>query len=209
MEPSVFSQTLACAHNAWTPGIGDPNIMGWVIVAVYAACALAALLLSIRNPFHDPEAWRERVFWGGVCVLTACLAVNKQLDLQTLMTAIGRCHAKINGWYEGRRVVQREFIYALALGALLFALGVTYFLRASLRRNILAVLGLALVLGFVVIRAVGFHDVDKLISTEVMSVRVNWIFELSGLVLILLSALPRLRRTRTANTRTSVQKIDK
>ena len=194
MQPSAFSQILTCAHDAWSPGIGDPHIMGWITVVVYAACALAALQLSIRNPFHGPGAWRERVFWAGVCALMLCLAVNKQLDLQSLMTAIGRCHAKLNGWYNERQAMQRGFIRALALGALLLALGTAWFLRASLRRNILAVLGLALVLGFVVIRAVGFHDVDHLISTEVMSIRVNWILELSGLVLILLSALPRIRR---------------
>ena len=195
MQPSAFSQILICAHDAWSPGIGDPHIMGWITVVVYAACALAALQLSIRNPFHGPGAWRERVFWAGVCALMLCLAVNKQLDLQSLMTAIGRCHAKLNGWYNERQAMQRGFIRALALGALLLALGTAWFLRASLCRNALAVLGLALVLSFVVIRAVGFHDVDKLISTDVMSIRVNWIFELSGLVLILLSALSRLRRT--------------
>lgn len=194
MEPSVFSQTLACAHDAWTPGIGDPNFMGWVIVSVYAACALVALLLSIRNPFRGPGASRERLFWAGVCVLMAFLGVNKELDLQTLMTVIGRCHAQINGWYDDRQAVQRGFIRALALGAFLLALGITWFLRASLRRNILAVLGLTFVLGFVVIRAVGFHDVDHLISAEVMSMRVNWILELSGLVLILISTRPHLRR---------------
>lgn len=192
MQPSTFSQTLACAHNQWSPGIGDPHVMGWITVAVYAACALAALHLSLRNPFHGPGAGRERLFWSGVCVLMICLAVNKQLDLQTLMTVIGRCHAKLNGWYEHRQIMQRSFIRTLALVALLLALGTAWLLRASLRRNILAVLGLAMVLGFVVIRAVGFHDVDKLISTELMSIRINWILELSGLVLILLSALPRL-----------------
>ena len=195
MQPSTFSQTLTCANDAWSPGIGDPHIMGWITVAVYAACTLAALHLSIRNPFNGPSAWRERLFWAGVCALMACLAVNKQLDLQTLMTAIGRCHAKLNGWYNERQAMQRGFIRALALGAFLLALGTAWFLRASLRRNALAVLGLAFVLGFVVIRAVGFHDLDHLISTEVMSIRVNWILELSGLVLILLNALIRQRRT--------------
>jgi hypothetical protein len=199
MQPSVFSQTLACAHAGWTPSIGDPNIMGWVTVAVYAACALVALNLWIRNPFQGPGASRERLFWGGVCVLMVFLGVNKELDLQTLMTVIGRCHAQINGWYDDRQAMQRGFIRALALGALLFALGTAWFLRASLRRNILAVLGLAFVLGFVVIRAVGFHDVDHLISTEVMSIRVNWILELSGLLLILLSALPRCRSAVSVN----------
>ena len=89
----------------------------------------------------------------------------------------------------------RGFIRLMALGAFLLGLGFMWFLCASLRHNILAVVGLAFVLGFVVIRAAGFHDVDKLISTEVMSIRVNWILELSGLVLILLNALPRIRHT--------------
>lgn len=200
MPASVLAQTFTCAHNAWAPGIGDPNIMGWVTVAVYAACALAAFCLWRRNPFNGPGAGRERLFWGCVCVLMAFLSVNKELDLQTLMTVIGRCHAKITGWYDGRQTIQRGFIRALALAALLVALGSAWFLRASLRRNILAVLGLAFVLGFVVIRAVGFHDVDHLISTEVMSIKVNWILELSGLVLILLNAIPLLRRGKPAIT---------
>lgn len=194
MEQSVWSQTLACARAGWSPGIGDPHVMGWVTVLVYAGCAVAAAILTIRNPFQGPNAWRERVFWAGIAAVMAFLAVNKQLDLQTLMTVIGRCHAQIEGWYDDRAGVQRGFIRMLALGAALTAAGIAWFLRASLRRNSLAVLGFAFVLGFVVIRAVGFHDVDDLINTQVMTVRVNWILELSGLVLILLAALPRVKR---------------
>lgn len=194
MDPSVVSQTLACARMEWSPGIGDPHFMGWVTVVVYAACAAVVLILSVRSPFKGPNAWRERVFWGGLGLVMVFMAVNKQLDLQTLMTVIGRCHAQIEGWYDVRQGVQRGFIRALALAAVLLTLSVAWFLRASLRRNVLAVLGFALVSGFVVIRAVGFHDVDALISAEVMTVRVNWILELSGLVLILLAALPKLWR---------------
>lgn len=194
MDPSVLSETFACARFEWSPGIGDPHIMGWVTVVVYATCAVVALILSVRNPFDGPSAWRERVFWGGLGVVMAFMAVNKQLDLQTLMTVIGRCHAQIEGWYDERQGVQRGFIRTLALAAVLLAFSVAWFLRASLRRNILAVLGFAFVLGFVVIRAVGFHDVDELISAEVMTVRVNWLLELSGLMLILLAALPKLWR---------------
>ncbi|MFU8883765.1 MAG: hypothetical protein ACNA7Q_15490, partial [Rhodobacterales bacterium] len=110
MEPSVWSQTLACACAEWSAGIGDPHVMGWVTVVAYATCAMAAAILTIRNPFHGPNAWRERVFWGGLAGVMAFLAVNKQLDLQTLMTVIGRCHAQIEGWYDDRAGVQRGFI---------------------------------------------------------------------------------------------------
>lgn len=190
----TFAETLACAHENWSPGIGDPHVMSWVIVGVYVIAALAALTLAVLNFFDGPGAARERMFWGGIGVVLAFLAVNKQLDLQSLLTAIGRCHAQLTGWYDDRASMQRGFIRGLAAGALLTAVALAWFLRASLRRNALAVLGFAFVLGFVVIRAVGFHDVDHLISTEWKSLRVNWILELSGLVLILLAAIPRLRR---------------
>lgn len=191
---STLSQTLSCAQEQWNPGLGDQHLMGWVIVGVYAATALAALTLAMRNAFDGPGAARERVFWAGIGIVLAFLAVNKQLDLQSLMTAIGRCHAQLAGWYDDRATVQRAFIRGLALGALVTALALAWFLRASLRRNALAVLGFAFVLGFVVIRAVGFHDVDRLISAEWQSLRLNWILELTGLVLILMAAQPRLRQ---------------
>ena len=104
---STLSQTLSCAQEQWSPGLGDPHLMGWVIVGVYAATALAALTLALRNAFHGPGATRERIFWAGIGIVLAFLAVNKQLDLQSLMTAIGRCHAQLAGWYDDRATVQR------------------------------------------------------------------------------------------------------
>jgi hypothetical protein len=191
---ATLSETLTCALAEWSPGIGDAHVMGWVIVIVYALSALAALTVARRHRAEGPGARRERLFWGGIAAVLAFLAVNKQLDLQSLMTATGRCHAMLTGWYEDRATVQRGFIRALAAAALLTALALAWFLRASLRRNALAVIGFAFVLGFVVIRAVGFHDVDQLIAAEWQSLRVNWILELSGLILILAAAVPRLRR---------------
>jgi hypothetical protein len=137
---------------------------------------------------------RERLFWGGIGSVLALLAVNKQLDLQTLLTVLGRCHAIVEGWYDTRQAVQRAFIRSVAVGAAILLLGLSWFLRDSLRRNFLALCGFAFVLGFVVIRAVGFHDVDQLIGAEWKSVRMNWVLELTGLLLILMAALPRLRR---------------
>lgn len=197
---STMSQILTCALEQWGPGIGDAHPMGWVIVGVYSITALAALTLALRNPFDGPGATRERQFWGGMGVVLAFLAVNKQLDLQSLMTAIGRCHAQLAGWYDDRATVQRAFINGLAIGALATALALAWFLRITLRRNALAVLGFAFVLGFVVIRAVGFHDVDRLISTEWQSLRLNWILELIGLSMILVAAFSRLTGNQLSNT---------
>jgi hypothetical protein len=45
----------------------------------------------------------------------AFLAANKQLDLQSLMTAADRGMTKAEGWYERRRPIQAIFIIAMAL----------------------------------------------------------------------------------------------
>lgn len=194
MNDKIAMTAMECALQDWSMGIGDPHLMGWITVFVYAAASLTCFMLVARGDFDDRSSWRERVFWGGIGAVLAFLAINKQLDLQSLMTAIGRCMALQQGWYEDRQIVQRGFILGLMGAAITLAVAIAWFLRGTLRNNGLAVLGFAFVLGFVVVRAIGFHDVDRLISTEVLSLRMNWILELSGLVLILLAGIRRLRR---------------
>ena len=163
-----------CTFNRWSPTIGDPTFWGWITVAAYVACAVLALAVVRRRRGGSARA---RVFWILLCAAMAFLAVNKQLDLQSLLTATGRCIAQQQGWYEDRRPFQRNVI--LALLALILIL----------RRNGLALLGLIVVAGFVAFRAVGFHHFDEIINLRVRDVRFNVIFELTGLVMITLNAL--------------------
>ena len=163
--------------------------MGWATVAVYALAALLAAFVARAAPFPARSRGRERAFWGLMALALACLAVNKELDLQSFLTALGRCMANAQGWYEERQAVQIGFVLALvaatgAAFALLLAL-----LRGTWRRSLLPLLGLAFVSGFVLVRAVGFHRVDRLIGLELLSVRANWVLELAGPLLISAVAL--------------------
>jgi hypothetical protein len=124
-----------------------------------------------------------------LAVLMLFLAINKQLDLQSAGTAVARCMAEAQGWYGARRDVQVTVILSLAAAAVAFGLICLWLLRSALARNGAAVAGLAFVLGFVLIRAVGFHHMDRLIGVSLLGVRMNWVFELSGLILISLNAL--------------------
>jgi hypothetical protein len=199
LEGLSWTEVVACAGKRWHAHIGDPNATGWITVAAYATCALLAVLVVLRA-----KPGRTRKFWVMMVVLMAFLAVNKELDLQSALTAVGRCVSQLQGWYAERRPFQREFILALlaATGAG-FALGL-YLMRHDLARNGLAILGLTVVAGFVAVRAVGFHHFDSLINTRVVDVRFNFIFEVSGLILIALNALFLLRRPYI-NSRTSVR----
>jgi hypothetical protein len=169
----------ACVGNQWSPQIGDPTVAGWLTVVAYAFCVVLGLMAGRRA-----RNTRERIFWRVVALAMLFLCVNKQLDLQSVLTATGRCLSQLQGWYDERRAFQLDFIIGLLVAAVLFLAAVLWLMRGSLRRNGVAILGLAFVTSFVAVRAIGFHHVDVLIDSRLLDVRYNVLFELSGLVLI-------------------------
>ncbi|MBM3605893.1 MAG: hypothetical protein FJX25_14480 [Alphaproteobacteria bacterium] len=179
----------ACVARQWTPQIGDPALTGWLTVASYGAAALLSIAVW-RQMKHQ----RGRAFWGILIAVLVFLALNKQLDLQSALTAAGRCLSRTQGWYDNRRMVQEAFIGTL-LGVLVLGMIVAMLaLRGSLGRNLPALLGLVVVLGFVMVRAASFHQFDHLIGARSLGVSNNFLFENAGLLLISLNAVLHLRR---------------
>ncbi|QFQ86195.1 hypothetical protein F8A10_01435 [Paracoccus kondratievae] len=188
---SSFHDLRACIARDWTPKIGDPGFTGWLTVLSYLVCLWLAVLVLRRRP-----AGAARKLWLVIAGLMAFLALNKQLDLQTALTAAGRCVARAQGWYDSRYIVQLAFIAGLVLGAVLALIWATKALRGHMSHNRLALLGLAVLCCFVLVRAAGFHHVDRLISADFADIKFNFWLENAGLVLIALNALMLLRRGR-------------
>lgn len=181
---------VVCVADRWRPQIGDPHLMGWVTVGVYGLAALLAIWTGRRLGRSGRALPRsERVFWPLLAVMMLALMVNKQLDIQSLFTAIGRCVSMADGWYADRRSVQHRFVEGLAVFTALGVVGALAVLRRSLRRLWLVVLGVGATCGFVLIRAVGFHDTDRLIGTVVAGWRMNWLLELGALSLVISGTL--------------------
>jgi len=178
-----------CLFSRWSPGLGDTHLMGWVTVGIYLLAAAAAGVLAVRGRFPAPGTGRERAFWALASALLLTLALNKQLDLQSALTAAGRCLAQAQGWYENRHSVQAAFILGLAGGGLVALLMLAVLLRGTLHRTGLALLGLVFVTLFVVIRAAGFHHMDAIINTWIWGVKMNWALELPGPLIVLAAAL--------------------
>lgn len=162
--------------------------MGWATVVAYVLATILALLTLIKG------ARRQRFFWFVLTALLFLLAINKQLDLQSALTAAGRCLANAQGWYDNRRVVQVIFISAIAMIALITALTLAWTMRRDLGRIWLALVGVIFLLAFVAIRAAGFHHFDWFIGYQVAGIRMNWILELGGITLIAANALFLLLR---------------
>jgi hypothetical protein len=188
-----IARILSCARDHWT--FGDPNAVGWFTVFAY----LVAAVLAFRVAADDRAAsGAERAFWAAAGLFLAFLAVNKQLDLQSLLTAAGRCAAKLQGWYGMRRTVQFDFVLTLAGLSAVAMITALWLLGRALRRTWLALLGLVWIGGFVLIRAVGFLHVDELIGLRLAGVRLNWVFELGGIGIFTLGAGLALARAAKA-----------
>ncbi|MEJ6404872.1 isopropylmalate isomerase [Yoonia sp. 2307UL14-13] len=182
-----------CAQGSWQIGIGDPGLMGWSIVGLYFLSGLVALLVAGCARFPYDTARRERVFWVVLGLILLALGVNKQLDLQSLLTAVARCMAQLQGWYDARRIVQIGFIVILVAVMLLMTLMFWSMLKGTLSRTWLGLFGLMIVLTFVAVRAVGFHHMDQLINMEISDLRVNWLLEMTGPVMVLCAGALNLR----------------
>lgn len=190
----MLSTLADCVFDRWSPTIGDPSVMGWVTVAAYGATALLVVMAFRRFPERG-----IRLFGVCLALLLAALMVNKQLDLQSALTATGRCLSQMQGWYEDRRMVQAIFIMALLLCFLCAGLGVFWVMRRHLGALWLMLFGVMFLLAFVAVRAVGFHHFDAIINTEVNNVRMNWVLELGGLVMIAINSVWLLSRHRKAS----------
>jgi len=191
-----YSTFSICLSTNWQLSIGDPTITGWAICAVYALAAVLAILVLCRVPFQPSHQQREQLFWVLIAGLMTAVAVNKQLDLQTLILTAGRCLSQEQGWYEDRRLVQRDFILALIALATVWGAAMVWLLRGLMHRTLMPLLGLVALSGFVVIKGgYIFHLFvpDQYLADYLLHI-VTSLLELLGPTLIIASAALLLRK---------------
>jgi hypothetical protein len=175
----------------WAPGIGDPTVFGWVTTLAYLVAA-ALCFVAVRGHAHqgrqDPAARRAAIIWLILAAALLFLGVNKQLDLQTLFTELGRIVAFKQGWYQRRHRVQLAFVGVLGVLGLLGVAGMLHLARGQFRQLRLALIGAVFLVAFVGIRATSFHLVDRVLSHQVSVVRLNHVLELGGIALVAVAA---------------------
>ncbi|WP_422061273.1 hypothetical protein [Sphingopyxis sp.] len=166
----------------------------WVTVTAYLLAAIvsawAATHASLRR-----EA-RERTFWQVTAVLLVFLGINELLDLQTLLTMIGRANAKANGWYPEHRRIQYLFIIGLTVATAVAGLVVLWLTRRAHAMVRLALMGLGFIGLFVLLRAASFHHFDDLLGRGAPSFNWGSIQEMAGIIIVAGAAALYTRKPR-------------
>jgi hypothetical protein len=174
---------------AWRPRIGDPSVMGWVTVVAYALAAISALAAARRAQRASVPSTEYGGAWLLVAVLMALLSLNKQLDLQSLLTDVGRVMARRQGWYENRREIQQWLLVGIAGGSIVCSAIIAIRFHRFWRTHVLLGAGLVFLATFIAVRAISFHHFDVLLGTTWVGVRANWLLEIGGIALVLFAAL--------------------
>lgn len=171
----------------WSPGIGDPTPAGWLTTLAYfgGAWSCWAACRALRPEYRvTPTLRREWRLWQALTALLAALGLNKQLDLQSALTELGRLLARSGGWYQERRGVQIVFIAAVALAGAGAAALALWTVRRTAPAVRVAVAGACALVAFVVARAASFHHVDTVISRELLGLRLGSLVELAAIGVI-------------------------
>lgn len=175
---------------SWSPGIGDPSVLGWLTVIAYGLASWACWRVARGRAVSLSEG-EARLWW--VLVMGLCwLGINKQLDLQTAFTEVGRIIAHQQGWYERRWSVQLTFMGLLSLLSVATGTALLILTRRTPLATRCAVVGAVVLITFVAIRAASFHHVDRFIGRPIAGVTTNWVLELGGISLIFGAARARL-----------------
>jgi len=178
----------------WEPTIGDPTFLGWATVVAYFAtaglCVCAARRVATRVP--ELQAGRQRWVWLMVALLLIALGINKQLDLQGLLVAVGRSLAERQGWYEERRRVQLLFILVMLVLSTCGLLASLWAVRRRLNEYGWLLAGTAGIIAFIVVRAVSFHHFQEFFAFPIGGVKTHRLLELLAISILAMAALKRL-----------------
>ncbi len=174
--------------------------MGWLITLAYLVLVLAIIKLIIDVAASQTHDRRRLVgFWVIVFLFYLFFGLNKQLDLQTFLTATGRCMSKLQGWYRERRAFQFNVTMAGLAATVVFLLGFMFYFRTVTTRSWMAILGITCSLVFVVLRAASIHHVDQLFKMEFFTLKAHAIMEITGIALVFVNVVYltwKLRRQR-------------
>lgn len=172
---------------AWSPGIGDDSVGGWLTVLLYLVAAWQVWQLLRRQHRIQPPVDREESwFWKILLLGLVALGINKQLDLQSAFTELGRIVADRQGWYAERRQVQAAFIAGIAILGLTLIAATAYLISGAPAATQWALVGSAGLVAFVIVRATSFHHVDELLGGRLSGLPINWVLEMGALLLIVL-----------------------
>jgi hypothetical protein len=175
------------------------------MVQVTSAAYLGITLLCIVGAWNaqhassNPYLRRHRIFWLSLAAFFFLLFINKQFQILSWFTALGRGLAWGQGWHTDRQIVQQWIILVIFATVSVLLLLIFWSVRDTLRNYWLILIGAGLLLGFTLIRAISFHAIDAFLFEPHAGIQLNWIVELTLIVFVAGAIIASIRSWKTVN----------
>lgn len=162
--------------------IEHADLADWVTVAAYLMAAMISATAASKASLRRER--RDHIFWRATAILMIFLGINELLDLQTLLTVIGRANAEAYGWYAIHRTVQYYFVAGLAVFAAFTGIAVLWLTRGTHIAVRIALIGLGFIGLFILLRAASFHHLDELLGQGFRAFSLWMMQELLGIFIV-------------------------
>jgi len=179
------------------PGVGDPAFLGWLTTFLYILAAMLCCAAMRKSPGEKDQGNHasENVFWSGLALALFVLGANKQLDLQSWVTDLGREIARSLGWLNHRRGIQAAVVVVISIIGLIGGGTVTWIMRKFWRRYALALVGMFLLILFVMIRSATSYHLERAVPWPLSKPPAQSSLEIIGICCIVAGAVRTLRRS--------------
>lgn len=184
---------------AWLSRSGDTTFWSWVITALYAVTMVLALYYVKKN--HAAKT--QRFLWKWITAFLFVMGINKQLDLQILVTMAGSFVANHLGFIDYRREIQKALAVTIFVGLSFSGVVILLRARAVLRQCLIELIGVATLAFFALVRVGSISHLHKATAFEYhKGVRIHGL-ELLGLVVILIALIAHIKNIPPAQQRSS------
>jgi hypothetical protein len=146
------------------PSLAELNANELRVVAYVAAAALC--FLAVIAARGRGVSRRLMAAWLLLGVLMFVLGLARVIDFGPWLTSVGRHQARIEGWYDDRREVQFWAVWGVAMATVVLAAALVSVLPRATRAALPSAVAATAIVGYVTLRAISFHDLDRLLYHE-------------------------------------------
>ncbi len=184
---------------SWTPGIGDPTVVGWAITFGYFIAAITSFFAywvqSNDNSGDVPHTVMvtrliaPHTFWLYCTIALIILGFNKQLDFQTLFLEILRTESQSNAINPHNQTGKESFII-LFFGSMVVVYLTLNIIRRKTQLEIrTALASLTILFIYIVFRASEIHQYSGAVRSGSQIAELFLLTEPFGISMIAVSAV--------------------
>jgi len=156
------------------------------------------IVMSLYFTKQIKEEKEQHFLWVCISLFLLAMGINKQLDIQILLTMVGKHIAWDFELFEFSRVLWKTFALGILISVIIVGILIVYKSKGILHKEKLSLVGVTLLLLFTLIRVGSISHIRIVAYLQYRVIPKIHGLELLGLIIILLSLILKLRILKRA-----------